>query len=198
MARKANPGTPRSSDQPSSCKDSASAPPSGEEYKVGPGRPPKEFQWKKGQSGNPKGAKRKQPSLLPDLKKIVLSALNKKVKMRDGERERHLTRFETGVEQLTVQFARGTSPRVATSSSSWKNWGSNCRNRARGPTKPSPPIVRPSSTPMSSGGRKRRTPLRRPLSSPLRSCWTTTRQTNPRIPTKGDEYDFRDNPEPES
>jgi hypothetical protein len=26
------------------------------EYRVGPGRPPKEFQFKPGQSGNPKGA----------------------------------------------------------------------------------------------------------------------------------------------
>ena len=108
MARKAKPETPRSSDQPLSRKtDPSASPPGEEEYKVGPGRPPKEYQWKKGQSGNPKGRKRKQPSLLPELKGIVVTALNKKVKMRDGERERHLTRFQTGIEQLTVQFAKG-------------------------------------------------------------------------------------------
>jgi hypothetical protein len=108
MAPKANPKTPRSSDRPSARKTvPSSAAPSQEEYKVGPGRPPKEYQWKPGQSGNPKGAKRKQRSLIPELKGIVLSALNKKVKMREGECERHLTRFETGVEQLTVQFAKG-------------------------------------------------------------------------------------------
>ena len=44
-----------------------SGPPAEEECKVGPGRPPKEHQFKPGQSGNPKGAKRKAPSLLPDL-----------------------------------------------------------------------------------------------------------------------------------
>jgi hypothetical protein len=33
-----------------------------QEYKVGPGRPPKEYQFKPGQSGNPKGAKRKPKS----------------------------------------------------------------------------------------------------------------------------------------
>ena len=31
------------------------------EYKVGPGCPPREYQFKKGQSGNPKGARRKAP-----------------------------------------------------------------------------------------------------------------------------------------
>ena len=41
--------------------DSAPAQPetSDQEYKVGPGRPPKEYRFKPGQSGNPKGAKRK-------------------------------------------------------------------------------------------------------------------------------------------
>jgi len=108
MVRQTKPETPRSSDQPHSRKTHPSAsPPGEEEYKVGPGRPPKEYQWKKGQSGNPKGRKRKQPSLLPELEEIVVTALNKKVTMRDGERERHLTRFQTGIEQLTVQFAKG-------------------------------------------------------------------------------------------
>ncbi len=36
-----------------------------EEYKVGPGRPPKEHQWKPGQSGNPKGAKPKEAIAYP-------------------------------------------------------------------------------------------------------------------------------------
>ncbi len=47
-----------------------------EEYKVGPGRPPKEHQFKPGQSGNPKGPKRKPPSLIPDLKEIFERAFN--------------------------------------------------------------------------------------------------------------------------
>src|SRR5215471_6422035 len=41
---------------------------SNEEYKVGPGCPPKEYQFKPGQSGNPKGAKRKAPPIALDLK----------------------------------------------------------------------------------------------------------------------------------
>jgi hypothetical protein len=50
-----------------------------EDYVVGPGRPPKEYRFKPGQSGNPKGAKRKPPSLVPDLKKIFQRALNQKI-----------------------------------------------------------------------------------------------------------------------
>ena len=57
-----------------------------EEYRVGPGRPPKEYQFKPGQSGNPKGAKRKA-SLAPDLKAMLERALNEKVKLRRGEKE---------------------------------------------------------------------------------------------------------------
>src|SRR5712671_1579876 len=52
---------------------------SAENYKVGPGRPPREYQFKPGQSGNPKGAKRKPPSLLPDLKRLFEQALSEKV-----------------------------------------------------------------------------------------------------------------------
>src|SRR5512132_4516425 len=55
-------------------RDQASPSPSPveQEYKVGPGRPPREHQWKPGQSGNPKGAKRKQPPIHPDLKALFL------------------------------------------------------------------------------------------------------------------------------
>jgi hypothetical protein len=36
---------------------SLKADPSDPEYRVGPGRPPKEYQFKPGQSGNPNGAR---------------------------------------------------------------------------------------------------------------------------------------------
>ena len=58
--------------------------PSAEQYKVGPGRPPKEFQFKPGRSGNPKGAKRKPPSIAPDLKLSLERALSTKVKAQAG------------------------------------------------------------------------------------------------------------------
>jgi hypothetical protein len=42
-----------------------------QEYRVGPGRPPREYQFKPGQSGNPKGARRKPKSIAPDLKASI-------------------------------------------------------------------------------------------------------------------------------
>jgi hypothetical protein len=71
-------------------------------YKVGPGHPPKEFQFKKGQSGNPKGRHRKK-SVAADL----VRALEEKVTVRQGDRARVLTKRQAGVEQLVNQFANG-------------------------------------------------------------------------------------------
>jgi hypothetical protein len=85
----------------------ASAPTSAEEYKVGPGRPPKEHQFKPGQSGNPKGAKRKPPSMALDLKVALERALNKPVKLKQGEKERIVTMAAAGIEQLVAQFVKG-------------------------------------------------------------------------------------------
>ena len=59
------------------------------EYKVGPGCPPKEYQFKKGQSGNPRGAKRKVPSLVPDLKKLLEQVLGRKITVPVGGQEAH-------------------------------------------------------------------------------------------------------------
>src|SRR5512139_3947858 len=91
--------------------NSDSKPPSGsfaeEGYKVGPGRPPREHQFKPGQSGNPKGAKRKAPSLIPDLREIFEQAFNQKVTVTQGGRERVITMWAAGMRQLSVQFAKG-------------------------------------------------------------------------------------------
>jgi hypothetical protein len=78
-----------------------------EEYKVGPGRPPKEYRWKPGQSGNPKGRKRKQPSLLPDLRQLFERAFSQKVTVTQGERQQVITMWGAGMQQLAVQFAKG-------------------------------------------------------------------------------------------
>src|SRR5262249_19610698 len=78
-----------------------------QEYKVGPGRPPREHQFKPGQSGNPKGAKRKPRSIVDDLKPLLERALSKPVKLKQGERERTVTKAEAGMEQLATQYAKG-------------------------------------------------------------------------------------------
>ena len=78
-----------------------------EEYKVGPGRPPKDHQWKPGESGNPKGAKRKKRSLIPELKEEFERVFSQKLKVTQGDRQRFITRWVAGLEQLSIQFAKG-------------------------------------------------------------------------------------------
>src|SRR5581483_5581028 len=77
------------------------------EYRVGPGCPPREYQFKPGQSGNPQGARRRPPSIAPDLKALLRSALSKKVVLTIGDKERILTRAAAGIEHLVEQFSRG-------------------------------------------------------------------------------------------
>jgi Family of unknown function (DUF5681) len=77
-----------------------------DEDRVGPGRPPREFQFKPGQSGNPTGAKRKT-SLAQDLKATLQRALNEKVRLQQGERERIITKAAAGLAKLVDQFAIG-------------------------------------------------------------------------------------------
>jgi hypothetical protein len=81
--------------------------PSNQEYRVGPGRPPKEYQFKPGHSGNPKGARRKARSIAPDLKALFERALSGKVTLRQGEQEKIITKAAAGIEQLVNQFAKG-------------------------------------------------------------------------------------------
>jgi hypothetical protein len=100
-------GTPRSSRQKRSKRPvaaDADAPP--EKYRVGPGHPPKEYQFKPGQSGNPRGARRKT-SIAPDLKASLERALNQKVTLRQGDKEKIVSKAEAGIEQLVNQFAKG-------------------------------------------------------------------------------------------
>jgi hypothetical protein len=88
----------------------SNAPPSlksDQDYRVGLGRPPKEYQFKPGQSGNPKGARRKPRSIALDLKDLFERALNRKVTLRQGDQEKIITKAAAGIEQLVNQFAKG-------------------------------------------------------------------------------------------
>jgi hypothetical protein len=108
MARKSKIQNHGSDDKPGMRNNAfPSGPPAEEEYKVGPGLPPKEHQFKPGQSGNPKGAKRKAPSLIPGLKELFERAFNQKAKVTQGERKRVITMLAAGMQQLSVQFAKG-------------------------------------------------------------------------------------------
>jgi len=94
-------------DRPSDSAPAAGAGTSDQEYKVGPGRPPKEHQFKPGQSGNPNGAKRKPRSIAMDLKALLGDALSKPIKLKQGQKERLVTMAAAGMEQLVAQYARG-------------------------------------------------------------------------------------------
>jgi hypothetical protein len=102
MPRSSQVSSPKRSKNPVDSNAEASA----KKYRVGPGHPPKEHQFKKGQSGNPKGATRKT-SISPDLKTGLERALNQKVTLRQGDKEMTVTKAAAGIEQLVNQFAKG-------------------------------------------------------------------------------------------
>jgi hypothetical protein len=102
-----NPRNPGKKHAPSDRLTRSETVASNADYKIGPGRPPKEHQFKPGQSGNPKGAKRRPRSLLPDLKAIFDRAFSQTVKVTQGERERLITLWDAGMQQLARQFAKG-------------------------------------------------------------------------------------------
>lgn len=79
--------------------------PSSNSYDVGYGRPPKKFRFKRGQSGNPSGKRRKASA--PDLKAQLQRALNKTVTIRSGKHQRVMSKGAAGIEQLVDQFAAG-------------------------------------------------------------------------------------------
>ena len=87
-----------------------------EEYKVGPGRPPREHQFKPGQSGNPKGAKRKPPSLLPDLKQLLEHALSEKVTLKQGEKAADVTMAQRASNSWSPSSPKAIVMPAATSS----------------------------------------------------------------------------------
>jgi hypothetical protein len=76
-----------------------------EKYRVGPGHPPREFQFKPGQSGNPKGAEPKS-KLLRDLRVLYARAMNKKVNLPSGERDVLITKFEAGLNKLARTYLK--------------------------------------------------------------------------------------------
>src|SRR5713101_2090569 len=77
-------------------------------YKVGPGRPPKQYTWRPGgRSPNPKGRPKKVPSLKPDMKKMLEDCLHERIEVTKDNKKVKLTRLELGVRQLVNQSAKG-------------------------------------------------------------------------------------------
>ena len=71
--------------------------------KVGYGRPPPHTRFKKGQSGNPNG----RPQGRANAKTIVARAINERVRIREGETERAMTKLEGVLQAHLVKAIKG-------------------------------------------------------------------------------------------
>ena len=77
--------------------------PSKRDYPVGYRKPPEEYRWRKGQSGNPRGRPR---SLKKNIAPLV-EAFNGEVVIVEDGRRRRVTKFEAALTQLANRAARG-------------------------------------------------------------------------------------------
>lgn len=72
------------------------------DYDVGFGKPPKHTQFKKGQSGNPKGRRKKSKN----LNTLLEAELESRITVREGDQEKSLTKRQAIIKRI-VQGALG-------------------------------------------------------------------------------------------
>jgi hypothetical protein len=72
-------------------------------YEVGYGKPPRRNQFKKGQSGNPKG----RPRHSKNVATLAREALYAKVEVTENGRRRRVSKLEVGFKQLANRIAKG-------------------------------------------------------------------------------------------
>ena len=72
-------------------------------YPVGRGKPPQKTQFKKGQSGNPKG----RPKGSKNFKSTINTELNRKVAVNEEGRRKRITKREAIAKQLVNKAAAG-------------------------------------------------------------------------------------------
>jgi hypothetical protein len=73
------------------------------DYEIGYGKPPKAFQFQKGQSGNPRGRPRGEPNIAALFRKVS----KQKVKTNGPNGEQCMTKIEASVTQLVNKAASG-------------------------------------------------------------------------------------------
>lgn len=73
------------------------------DYHVGYKGPPLHTRFKPGQSGNPKG----RPAGPRNHKTTIERVMNEKVSVREGEKTRHMTKFEAMLQAQTVKEMKG-------------------------------------------------------------------------------------------
>lgn len=76
-----------------------------EDYKVGYGKPPKHTQFKKGQSGNPKG----RPKGRKNMSTIINDVFNRKVTITENGQTRNVPYFEAFTRQFAAKGLHGTT-----------------------------------------------------------------------------------------
>ena len=85
--------------------------PSANSYEVGYGKPPKQAQFKKGQSGNPKGRPRAVEAHMP-VSRVIRRTLSEEIKGHVNGKRRKMTKLEAVVE-VQVALAPKGDPRAA-------------------------------------------------------------------------------------
>ena len=80
------------------------------DYEVGYGKPPKEAQFKGGQSGNPKGRPKESVSFALKLEK----AMSEKVEVREGGRARKMSKIDVMIQNLLARGMKGDQQAVST------------------------------------------------------------------------------------